>query len=108
MKDIEKEVDIKVVILDFELIPYLDSWAIEVLESIISSLRKFWIEVYFTGLRNKILKQFESILFMEKIWTHNIFPSVWFAVKYMKENKPELDLWPLLKYSPLKEGERDE
>jgi anti-anti-sigma factor len=61
MKDIEKEKDIKVVVLDFELIPYLDSSAIEVLESIVFSLKKNGIKVYFTSLRSRILKQFEDI-----------------------------------------------
>jgi anti-anti-sigma regulatory factor len=61
MKDIEKQKDIKVVILDFELIPYLDSAAIEVLESIVFSLKKNGIKVYFTSLRSKILKQFKDI-----------------------------------------------
>ncbi len=103
MKDIEQEKDIKVVVLDFELIPYLDSSAIEVLESIVFSLKKNGIKVYFTSLRSKILKQFEDIWFIEQIWKNNIFPSVWFMVKYLKENRTDLDLKPLVKFSPIKE-----
>ncbi len=102
MKDIESQKDIKVVILDFELIPYLDSSAVEVIESIVYSLKKNGIKVYFTSLRSKILKQFKDIWFIKIIWEKNIFPSVWFAIKYLKENRKDLDLWPLIKYTPKK------
>jgi hypothetical protein len=48
------------------------------------------------------LKQFKDIWFIKEIWKKNIFPSVWFAIKYLRETRPDLDLWPLIQYTPKK------
>ncbi len=102
MEEIKQEKDIKILIFDFELIPYLDSSAIEVLEWIIHSLKKFKIEIYFTWLRSKVLMQFKKANFTRKIWTKHIFPNVLFAIKYIQKTKEDLNIWPLIRYSPIR------
>jgi anti-anti-sigma regulatory factor len=47
MKYIEDNKDMKVVIIDFDMINYIDSSAMEVLENIIISMKNHNIEVYF-------------------------------------------------------------
>jgi anti-anti-sigma regulatory factor len=38
----------KVIVIDFSMIPYIDSSAMEVLENLIISMKKYNIEVYFS------------------------------------------------------------
>jgi anti-anti-sigma regulatory factor len=47
MKYIEENKEMKVVIIDFDMINYIDSSAMEVLENIIISMKNYKIEVYF-------------------------------------------------------------
>jgi anti-anti-sigma regulatory factor len=47
MKYIEENKNMKVVIIDFDMINYIDSSAMEVLENIIISMKNYKIEVYF-------------------------------------------------------------
>ncbi|MBT3728706.1 sodium-independent anion transporter [bacterium] len=60
MKYVDENPEMKVIVIDFDMIPYIDSSAMEVLENIIMSMEKFDIEVYFTGIHANLWKQFES------------------------------------------------
>jgi anti-anti-sigma regulatory factor len=47
MKYIQKNKQIKIAIIDFSMIPYIDSSAMEVLENLIISMKKYNIEIFF-------------------------------------------------------------
>lgn len=102
LKYIESSPNIKVVVIDFSMINYIDSSAMEVLENLIHSMKKYNIDIYFTWVHSNLWKQFKSIWYLEEFWKHNIFPNVDDVVDHLKENKKDLDLKPLLKYSPIK------
>lgn len=92
MKDVEESEGLKVIILDFWMIPRLDSWALEVLKSIIISLKENWIEVHFTTLNSIVEKQFEDIWITKIIWKENLHSKIYFAIKHLREKRKDLDL----------------
>ena len=92
MKDIEESKDLKVIILDFSMIPNLDSWALEVLKSLVESLKETWIEVVFTTLNSIVQKQFSEIWLTKILTEKNIFSKIYFAIKSLRETRKDLDL----------------
>jgi len=92
MKDIENTPNLKVLILDFWMIPRLDSWALEVLHSLVESLKESWIEVHFTTLNSIIEEQFKNIWITKTISKKNIHSKIYFAIKYLRKKREELDL----------------
>jgi anti-anti-sigma regulatory factor len=92
MKDIEETPDLKVIILDFSMIPRLDSWALEVLESMVHSLKETWIEVHFTTLNSIVEKQFINVWITKTITNKNIHSKIYFAIKRLKKKRKDLDL----------------
>jgi len=92
MKDIEESEDLKVIILDFSMIPNLDSWALEVLHSLVESLKESWIEVHFTTLNSIVEQQFINSWITKVITENNIHSKIYFAIKHLKERRKDLDL----------------
>ena len=103
MKYIENNKKMKVVVIDFDMINYIDSSAMEVLENLIISMKKYDIEVYFTWIHSNLWKQFKSTWYLKEFWKNNIFPKIKDTISYIKENKKSLDIKPLLEYCPLEE-----
>ena len=102
MKYVDENPEMKVIVIDFDMIPYIDSSAMEVLENIIMSMEKFDIEVYFTGIHANLWKQFESTWYLTEFWKHNIFPKIPNLIWFLKDNRRDLDMRPLLEYCPIK------
>ena len=92
MKDIEESDNLKVIILDFSMLPNLDSWALEVLESICHSLKESNIEVHFTNLNSIVKKQFEDVWITKTVTINNIHSKMYFAIKRLRERRKDLDL----------------
>jgi len=92
MKDIEETEDLRVIILDFSMIPNLDSWALEVLKSMVSSLKSIWIDVHFAWLNSIVEKQFINSWITKVITEKNIHSKIYFAVKHLRESRKDLDL----------------
>ena len=92
MKDVENTPELKVIILDFWMIPNLDSWALEVLHSLVESLKETWIEVHFTTLNSVVEKQFFNSWIEKVITKNNIHSKIYFAIKYLKGQENNLDL----------------
>ena len=101
MKYIENNKKMKVVVIDFDMINYIDSSAMEVLENLIISMKKYDIEVYFTWIHSNLWEQFKATWYLKEFWKNNIFPKIKDTISYIKENKKSLDLKPLLEYCPL-------
>jgi hypothetical protein len=66
------------------------------------SMEKFDIEVYFTGIHANLWKQFESTWYLTEFWKHNIFPKIPNLIWFLKDNRRDLDMRPLLEYCPIK------
>lgn len=92
MKEIEETLDLKVMILDFSMIPNMDSWALEVLQSIVSSLKEVGIDIHFTSLNSIVEKQFENVWITKIITQKNIHSKIYFSIKHLKEGNKDLDL----------------
>jgi SulP family sulfate permease len=92
MKDVENTPDLKVIILDFSMIPNLDSWALEVLHSLVESLKEIGIETHFTTLNSIVEQQFINAWITRIITNKNIHSKIYFAVKHLKESRKDLDL----------------
>jgi len=106
MKYIESNPDMKVVIIDFDMINYIDSSAMEVLENIIISMKNYNIEVYFVWIHANLWKQFTATWYLEEFWKHNVFPKIKDIIEHLHKNKRRLDLKPLLKYMPIKKNDK--
>ena len=102
MKYIENNKEMKVAIIDFGMINYIDSSAMEVLENLIISMKKYDIEIYFAWIHSNLWKQFKLTWYLKEFWKHNIFPKIQNIIWYLKDNRRDLDLEPLIKYKPLK------
>lgn len=102
MKYIEENPKMKVVVIDFDMIPYIDSSAMEVLENLIISMKKYDIEVYFVWIHSNLWDQFKATWYLKWFWKHHIFPETKNVVLYLRDNRRDLDLKPLLEYMPIK------
>jgi len=74
------------------MIPNLDSWALEVLKSMVSSLKSIWIDVHFASLNSVVEEQFINIWITDIITKDNIYSKIYFAIKYLRETRKDLDL----------------
>ncbi|MDQ7008771.1 MAG: SulP family inorganic anion transporter [Candidatus Gracilibacteria bacterium] len=92
MKNVEESKDLKVIILDFAMIPRLDSGALEVLHSLVESLKNAGIEVHFTTLNSVVEKQFKNAGIIKVITQKNIHSKIYFAIKKLKNKRKDLDL----------------
>ncbi len=92
MKYIENNKSLKVIIIDFSMIPYIDSSAMEVLENLVISMKKYSLTIHFVWLRDKFIKQIENTGYIAEFWENNIFPDVKSSIKYLRKNHSELDL----------------
>ena len=102
MKYIENNKKMKVVVIDFDMINYIDSSAMEVLENLIISMKKYDVEVYFAWIHSNLWQQFKATWYLKEFWKHNIFPKINDTISYLEKNKKSLDLKPLLEYHPIK------
>jgi len=106
MKYIENKKEMKYIIIDFDMINYIDSSAMEVLENIIISMKNYNIEVYFVWIHSNLWKQFKAIWYLNEFWKNNIFPTIKDSINYLKNNKKNIELSAFLEYSPLKNTEK--
>ena len=106
MKYIENNKEMKIVIIDFSMINYIDSSAMEVIENLIISMKNYWIEVYFVWIHSNLWKQFKATWYLNEFWKHNIFPKIIDSISYLKNSKRRLNLKPLLEYIPIKKNDK--
>ena len=105
MKYIENNKEMEVVVIDFDMINYIDSSAMEVLENLIISMKNYWIEVYFVWIHSNLWNQFRATWYLKYFWKHNIFPKIRDSIDYLKESEKRLDLKPLLEYRLIKKND---
>jgi len=101
MTELRKNKKLKVIIIDFELIPYIDYSAMEILESIIHSLEKSNIKVYFAWVKSQLWRQFKVIGYLEIFGKTNVFPKLNDIILQLSKQEKKLDLESLLEYSPI-------
>ena len=92
MKYIENHQSLKVIIIDFSMIPYIDSSAMEVLENLVISMKKYSLTIHFVWLRDKFITQIENTWYIEEFGEKNIFPDVKSSIKYLRKKHSDLDL----------------
>ncbi len=95
---------LKIMVLELEWMWDIDSSGVESFESIIETIKKTDVELYITGLRVKVINKLWKVNFFKKFWKENIFPNIESLVEHLFTtfNKKEVNLRPLLKYSPKK------
>jgi len=97
MKYIEANPKFKVVIIDFSMIPYIDSSAMEVLENLVISMQKHDLTIHFVWLRARFRWQMKSIWYIKEFWKKNIYPDIKTSIKQLSKKSSKLDLQTLVK-----------
>ena len=92
MKYIESHQSLKVIIIDFSMIPYIDSSAMEVLENLVISMKKHSLTIHFVWLRDRFITQIKNTWYIKEFGEKNIFPDVKSSIKYLRKNHSDLDL----------------
>ncbi len=99
---------VKIVIFDMLWLTDIDSSWQEVFENLINRLEKYGIEVYICSLRVKVIQKFIKTGYIKKFWKKKIFVKLKDVISYLDEEYwDEIDLKPLLKYSPDKNVDVD-
>ncbi|PID87508.1 sodium-independent anion transporter [Candidatus Gracilibacteria bacterium] len=99
---------VKIVIFDMLWLTDIDSSGQEVFENLINRLEKYGIEVYICSLRVKVIQKFIKTGYIKKFGKKKIFVKLKDVISYLDEEYgDEIDLKPLLKYSPDKNVDVD-
>lgn len=96
---------IKVVVFDFEWMSNIDSSAFSMFENLVTKLKSQKIRVYMCGLRTKVIYKMDQVGYLQKFSRDHIFEKTHHVIEYLKDmyKKEELDLSPLLEYTPIHE-----
>lgn len=97
MKYIEANPKFKAVVIDFSMIPFVDSSAMEVLENLVISMKKHDLKIHFVWLRWKLIEQMRDTWYLNEFGEQNVFPNIKMSIKYLKKKHKKLDLTGLIK-----------
>jgi len=89
---------ISYIILDFEWVNNIDSSWEDMLKNLIIQLKDNNIRVYITGIRTRVFEKLIASNFLKEFSTKRVFVSIEDALKSIKNQDKNIELWPLLKY----------
>lgn len=101
---ISEKKSLKIVIFDFEWMNDIDSSWFVILKDFTEKLEKWWIKVYLSNLRVNVIKKLHNVEYLEDFGKKRIYETVEDVIEFLEDkyDKHEINIKPLLKYSPKK------
>ncbi len=92
---------IKFLILNMELVNNIDYTGQETLENLIERLEEWWINVYLTNLRTRVIEKLSKNKFIKKFKEQHLFTGVEDALERIRKKYwDKIDLLPLEEFKP--------